>query len=862
MLLPGTRLGPYEIIELVGAGGMGEVYKARDTRLNRVVAIKKSLTPFNERFEREAHAIASLNHPYICSLFDVGPDYLVMEYVEGRPLAGPLPLSEALALAGQILDAIDAAHRKGIVHRDLKPANILVTKAGVKLLDFGLAKTFTELAANSSTLAGPATGAGAIVGTLHYMSPEQLEARDADVRSDIFAFGLVLYELITGKRPFDGTSSGSIIASILKDQPQPIAELCPGTPKGIDRIVRTCLEKDPDQRWQSARDVKHALDWEIADAVAGRQEPERVRTGSAWTRVGQGATFAALIVAAGALFWANRPVPAAPATDAMRFQVMPPPGSVFETYVGLSPDGRRLAFTATGADGTVRLWVRDLTSLDARLLPGTEGAQSIIWSPDSRHIAFGFSSQLKKIDVAGGPPQVLCEAGSPVGSGAWSADGTIIFGSRGTGGIKRVSASGGEAIPVTLGDSGVASFPSFLPGERRFLYFRRSPVQGIFVASLDQKPEKQSTAPVLASEHGAAYVRGSASNAGVLFFVREQTLMVQSFDDQTLSPTGDPTPIDRVTTVNNYPAFSASRTGRLAYRSGRQSTSQQLTWFDRTGKPLGVVGTPGAHEQLALSPDAAHAAYRDGLGSVGGDLWVADLVRGVSEKFTFDRSLGGFPVWSPDGRDIVFRSGDGVFRKAATGGGAAQLLIQIQSQTIPSSWSVDGRFLLLTVLGTNTLQDILGLPMQGDRQPFPFVRTQYNESQGRFSPDGRWVAYTSNESGRAEVYVASFTPPGFSDSRPQSKQQISRDGGNTPVWRDDGREVIFRSALSGMPMAVEITPTRAEFQAGAPVRLFATPPVPWAVTRDGKRFLVSMPPPQEVLAPIIVDLNWEAGLKR
>ena len=328
MLSPGTRLGPYEIIELVGAGGMGEVYKARDTRLNRIVAIKKGLTPFDERFEREAQAIASLNHPYICSLFDVGPDYLVMEYVQGKPLAGPLPLDEAVAVAGQILEAIDAAHRQGIVHRDLKPANILVTKAGVKLLDFGLAKASKELAANMATLAGPATGAGAIIGTLQYMSPEQVEARDADVRSDIFAFGLVLYELITGKRPFDGTSSGSIIASILKDQPQPIAELCPGTPKGIDRIVRTCLEKDPDQRWQSARDIRHALDWEMArrvrvaagtsrnvsagvrvDSCCGRARRSRRCSSQPWLCSGQ-----------------TDPLPAAPAADAMRFQVDAAPG--------------------------------------------------------------------------------------------------------------------------------------------------------------------------------------------------------------------------------------------------------------------------------------------------------------------------------------------------------------------------------------------------------------------------------------------------------------------------------------------------------------------------------------------------------
>ena len=413
-----------------------------------------------------------------------------------------------MAVAGQILEAIDAAHRQGIVHRDLKPANILVTKAGVKLLDFGLAKASTELAANMATLAGPATGAGADCrhAALHVAGTGR--RTDADARSDIFAFGLVLYELITGKRPFDGPSSSSIIAAILKDQPQPIAELCPGTPKGIDRIVRTCSERPGPAM---AVGPGYQARARLGNGRRRRGAPGRSNVAAlvqGWIRVWQGATFAALLGVAAAACPAvgEAAVPAAPAADAMRFQVMPPPGSVFETYVGLSPDGRRLAFTATGADGTVRLWIRDLTSLDARVLPGTEGAQSLIWSPDSRHIAFGFSSQLKKIDVAGGPPQVLCEAGSPVGSGAWSSDGTIVFGSRGTGGIKRVSASGGAAIPVTLGDAGVSSFPSFLPGERRFLYFRRSPVQGIFVGSLDEKPENQSTTPLLVSEHGAAYV--------------------------------------------------------------------------------------------------------------------------------------------------------------------------------------------------------------------------------------------------------------------------------------------------------------------------------------------------------------------
>lgn len=430
-LSPGTRLGPYEIITRIGAGGMGEVYKARDTRLDRIVAIKKGLAPFNERFEREAHAIASLNHPHICSLYDVGPDYLVMEYIEGKQLAGPVDVDEALVLARQILDAIDAAHRKGIVHRDLKPANILVTKSGVKLLDFGLAKANEELAANMSTIGGPATGAGTILGTLQYMSPEQVEAKEADARSDIFAFGLVLYELITGKRVFDGTSPASVAASILKDQPLPISQLRPLTPKGLDRVVQTCLEKEPDKRWQSAREVKHALDWVTLDA-AHRDQPERAQGSTRSLRLWQGATVVALLAAVGAAIWANRPA-SAPPVELVRFHVAPPPGAAFEIYVALSPDGQRLAFTAAGADGIARLWVRDLKSIDSRVLPGTEGAQSAIWSPDSRHLAFGFRNQLKKIDVTGGPPQILCEVGGPVGSGAWSRDGIILFGTRGDG---------------------------------------------------------------------------------------------------------------------------------------------------------------------------------------------------------------------------------------------------------------------------------------------------------------------------------------------------------------------------------------------------------------------------------------------
>jgi Tol biopolymer transport system component/predicted Ser/Thr protein kinase len=860
-LPPGTRLGPYEVIAPIGAGGMGEVHKARDTRLNRIVAIKKSLAPFDARFEREAHAIASLNHPHICALYDVGPDYLVMEYVEGEQLAGPVDLERALLLAKQILDAIDAAHRKGIVHRDLKPANILVTKSGVKLLDFGLAKASAELATNLATIGGPATGAGTIVGTLQYMSPEQVEGKDADARSDIFAFGLVLYELITGKRVFDGPSSASVVAAILKDQPPPVSHLCPVTPKVLDRVVQTCLEKDPDKRWQSAREVRHALDWMALDAVNDSEAPKRGQAGSRSIRLWQAATALALLAAVGAAIWANRPAQA-PVAEQLRFHIAPPADAAFDTYVSLSPDGRRVAFSARGADGTIRLWVRELSSIEPQILPGTEGAQSAFWAPDSRYLAFGFRNQLKKIDVTGGPPQVLCEVAAPVGSGAWSSEGIILFGSRGVGGLNRVSESGGAVTAVTSAERGFSSFPSFLPGGRRFIYYRRiGSIFGIFAGSLDEPPEGQPTTPVLLTDAAGAYVRLSNPDAGYMLFVRDATLMAQAFDDRTLTFSGDAVPIDRVATVNNYSVFSASANGRLAYRAGGRSASHQLTWFTREGKPLRTVGDRGGHEQLALSPDGVHAVYRDVVGTVAGDLWMTDLARGISARFTFEPALGGFPVWSPDGRRVAFQSGSDIFLKQASGGGDAELLFHSLIQTSPSSWSRDGRFLLITVIGSeNRILDIQVLPLTGDRKPVPFLETQHGESQARFSPDGRWVAYTSNESGRSEVYVRPFTAPGAAPTV-DGKWQVSRNGGNTPAWRDDGREVIFRS-LPGSPVAVDVTPTATTFHAGIPRPLFAIPPVPWAVTGDGKRFLVSMPPPGDVQAPITVVLNWEAALKR
>ena len=858
LLSSGTRLGPYEIVAPVGAGGMGEVYKARDTRLNRLVAIKKSFAPFSERFEREAHAIASLNHPHICALYDVGPDYLVMEYIEGKPLEGPVGLDDALELARQILDAMDAAHRNGIVHRDLKPANILVTKSSVKLVDFGLAKPAADLTANMTTVGGPATHPGTVLGTLQYMSPEQLEAKEADARSDIFAFGLVFYELLTGKRAFERTSPASVVAAILKEQPQPISQLCPVTPIGIERVVQTCLEKDPDRRWQSAREVKHALDWIALDARAAPVRADLTKASTRSLRVWQGLTAAAVVLTVGVMAWANRP-PQLTTTVPVRFQIAPPVGVTFDHYVALSPDGERLAFTAVGADGIVRLWYRELKSVEPRILPGTEGAQSAFWSADSRHIAFGFRNQLKKIDPSGGPPQVLCEVEGPVGSGAWNHEGVILFNRRGVGGLNRVSDAGGEAVPVTEG--GFSGFPSFLSDGRRFLYFRRDPTPGVFVGSLDNPPGKQPATPLLVTGAAARYVAAPNADGGYVFFVRDQTLMAQRFDERSLTLTGEAVAIDRIATVNNYSAFSASTNGRLAYRTSNPSTSRQLTWFSRDGTTSSTVGAPGGYEQLALSPDGTKAVYRDFVSTLPGDLWITNLARGTNDRFTSDRTLGGFPVWSPNGDRIAFQSGQDLFQKPASGEGAAELLLKSETQCSPTSWSPDGKFLLFTRLGPNdTLYDIEVLTIDGRQHVGSFLKTPYNEAQARFSPDGRWVAYTSNESGRNEVYVRPFTPPGAAP-RIEGKWPVSREGGTAPVWRQDSRELIFRSA-SGAPMTVDITLTATTFDAGIPKPLFPMPPVAWSATGDGKRFLVSMPPLNDIPVPITIDLNWQTALKR
>jgi serine/threonine protein kinase len=870
-LSAGSKLGPYEILTPLGEGGMGQVWKARDTRLNRFVAIKTSHKRFSERFEREAQAIAALNHPNICSLYDVGPDYLVMEYVEGKPLEGPVPLDQALLLAGQILDALDAAHRKGITHRDLKPGNIMLGPNGVKVLDFGLAKMEHAPSPAGVTQTMPLTGEGSLLGTLQYMSPEQIEGQEADARSDIFAFGLVLYELIAGKRPFTGKSQASLIASILKEQPQPLNELQPLTPPGLDRVLQTCLEKDPDKRWQSAREVKHALDWMTQNASPVAPAPARPSETKGLRRALAAVAALAVLIALGVAGWMYfRPQEPA---QTSRFEVALPENVTFSQYVSVSPDGRKLAFNATGEKSG--LWIRDLDALQWRQLPGTENAVSPFWSPDSKFLGFGVQDQLKKIDVSGGPAQTLCEvSGIQVGTGAWNRDGVIVFGGRGIGPLWRVSQVGGVATAITSVDrergESFHSLPTFLPDGKHFLYLRNGPPDaiGIYAGSLDAKPAEQPARRILDNQFAASYVNG------YLFFMRDNTLMAQPFDAGKLQLTGEPAPVaDHVGTTQSIGVFSVSPSGTLAYRAGAGTGSYQLTWFDRQGRVLSTFGQVGPDQNIVLSPDGTRGVVRDAAGAAAGDLWTLDFARGVRTRFTFRQNPGSPAVWSPDGSRVAFATGDlldTIYEKASSGAGEEKELLKEPGRIhIPSSWSHDGRFLLYTAINDpKTGNDLWVLPLQGDRKPVLLLGTDFAENQGTLSPDMRWIAYTSSESGRAEIYVRPFLASGPSGAPAlgEGKWQVSKDGGNDPAWRADGKEIVFQAPPNGMSkMAVDVKANGSALEIGIPQRLFMAPvDFGWDVTSDGKRFLLSVLPQgqQTTQVPITVVLNWPAQLKK
>jgi len=897
----GTHVGPYEILSAIGAGGMGEVYRARDPKLGRDVAIKVLPESFARdadrmaRFQREAKVLASLNHPNIATIHgleDSGDTHaLVMELVEGPTLAdrikaGPIPVDEAVRIARQIADALEYAHERGIIHRDLKPANVKVSNDDtVKVLDFGLAKALEGDPSSidistSPTISRMATMQGVLLGTAAYMSPEQAKAKSVDRRADIWAFGCVLYEMLTGKQAFTGETVTDTLASIIKEEPD-LATLPAATPMRVRVLLQRCLQKDPKQRLRDIGDARISLDEVLSGAPEAASAPatlvsrQKVRERFAWAAA---AVFFLAAIGLGAVVYLYRGLgEIGPA----RFFVYPPEKGTFDfgaNVVGwaggmISPDGRRIAFTARDASGKVLIWIRPLDTLAPQALHGTDEGAFPFWSPDSQSLGFFAQGKLKRIDVAGGPVQTLCDA--PVGrGGTWSRGGVILFAPNTGGPLYRVSSAGGDPVAVTKASQGLAShrFPSFLPDGRHFLYLEAkgpNQISGVFVGALDSSESKR----LVAADSNALY-----SSSGVLLFIRQGTLLRQSFDTKSLELAGDPIPVTEQVGVGGggVGAFSVSENGVLVYRHGPASTGiVQLAWFDRTGKTLGAVGAPGLYRGVDVSRDGQHIAVHRGDGS-GGDIWLFDSARlGTMLRLTFDASQdNSMPIWSPDGSRIVFgslRDGKwGLYQKSANGTGRDELLVESDLPKVPMSWSPDGKFIVYWVRDVKTgRSDEWILPLAGDRKPFAFLQAPFDQMWPQISPDGKWIAYGSDETGTLEIYVRPF-PSG------EGKWQVSTHGGLFPRWRRDGKELFYMgSASSGKIISVRVDPAGPGFEYGSPSELFDSgyfnflSPVPYhtfAVSPDGQQFLI--PRPESMVgqdaasAPIIVVLNWAAGLKK
>ena len=877
----GTKLGRYEIRSKLGAGGMGEVYRARDEKLNRDVAIKVLPAELSQnadrlrRFEQEAQAAGALNHPNILAVYDVGTHegapYVVSELLEGESVKerlddGPIAQRKATDYALQVAHGLAAAHEKGIIHRDLKPDNLFITKDDrVKILDFGIAKLIEPVgegvAQTDIATRKVQTDAGTVMGTVGYMSPEQVRRRHVDHRSDIFSFGAVLYEMLSGQRAFRGDSAVETLNAILKEEP---AELSARTNRNIspalERVVWHCLEKSPERRFQSATDVAFALE-AVTDhsgststtvtAAAALRAMNRERL--MWIGVN-----ALILVAAAALAFGylSRTQTAA---HSVGLSLAAPHKASSPARVTVSPDGLRVAFIANNAEGKSVLWVRPLDSLTAQPLAGTDGAVSPFWSPDSRLVGYFANGKLFKVDASGGRPQALCDVGENRG-GAWNGDGVILF--AGLEGLYRVSAQGGAPVLATkvAPKEEAHRWPYFLPDGRHFVLLADASStedHHIRLGSLDSQDSQ-----ILFG----AVSRIVYAPPGYLLYVSQGALVALTFDARALKVTGDPATIaEHIAEVgaNHEFDFSVSNDGVLAYQSGNPNS--QLTWFDRTGKKLNSVGESANYDTVSLSPDERRAAVTllDADGRIA-DVWLLDLTRGSMSRLTFDPSGEGNPVWSPDSNNIVYSSnrlGGGqvnLYEKAASGAGDDQLLLQSATEKSATSWSRDGQFILFENWPLREKGGIWLLPLTGERQPKPLLQTvAFDQAGGQFSPDGRFVAYMSNESGRTEVYVRPFP---LSDD----KWPISSGGGQLPLWRADGKELFY--VTEGRLMSAGIRAS-GKFESTVPEELFRTniknqgDGLCYAAAADGQRFLVNTFVEGDNPAPMIVVLNWTADLK-
>ena len=896
-LTEGTKLGRYEIRSLIGVGGMGEVYRASDPKIGRDVAIKVLPADFSAdkervaRFEQEAQAAGALNHPNILAIHDVdtqdGVLYVVSELLEGGELRalldeGTIPLRKVTEYAQQIVSGLSAAHEKGIVHRDLKPENLFITKDDrVKILDFGLAKLSEPPASaggqtgNEDATRKALTNPGVVMGTVGYMSPEQVRGQKTDHRSDIFSFGLILYEMITGRRAFQEESLAETMSAIVKEEPPEMTESNPNISPSLERIVRRCLEKKPDRRFQSTADLGFALESLSAPTISsganmtaavGTIVPETDK--SPWlNRIPWAATLLLLIgcVALGVMYF-RRPVPVA---KPVRLFVNPPEKATRFEKPRLSPDNRTLAFVATVADQR-QIWLRPMGSSTAKPLAGTESVDGLFWSPDSQFIGFSAGGKLNKIALSGGSATTLCPATVGGLSGDWNQDGTIIFGSVGKG-ISRISATGGSPSDITTVDEAqgeISHFsPAFLPDGRHFFYSveNKDPnKQGIYLSSLDGGDARL----ILPTNGRASAVEAvedpETPGAGYLLFVLDGALLAQPFDFLKYQPKGEQMRLaDQL-----LPFGGGAVTGNMMVFS-EGSLDQRLTWVDPTGKTLGTVGPVGTYGLRDISPDDKQiAASRSDERMRKQDIWLFDLARGTESRFTLDPADDSWPTWSPNGDRIVWISDrtrkPGLYMKAANGSGQDELLFESDNPKFPMQWSPDGRSLLYREHDPKKGTDLWILPIEGERKPYPWLSTQFDESSWHgFSPNGKWLAYSSNESGRTEIYVQAFVP---GEPASGAKVPISSGGGVMPTWRRDGRALYYYDN-KGKMMEVDVT-LGPKIVAGVPKELFDIGPLradmtrAWSMTGDGERFLFVTRAENADLAPFTVVLNWMAELKK